>query len=142
MTKTQFVTSSSISSKTCFYRPVAGEKQGGVEPPPEIFRFELNSATKKEFCLRKWRAANGNYSFQVLLIIVGLCTVGFLCNLELCIKERNRIFALTKTANSFEEFAYFFFIKIDRSKMDRNAPMTIPELGLLDFIGFLRGPPL
>ena len=26
--------------------------------------------------------------------------------------------------------------------MDRNAPMTIPELGLLDFIGFLREPPV
>ena len=26
-------------------------------------------------------------------------------------------------------------------KMDRNAPMTIPELDLLNFIGFLRGPP-
>ena len=29
-----------------------------------------------------------------------------------------------------------FFIKIKRSKMDRNAPMTIPELDLLDFLGF------
>ena len=25
--------------------------------------------------------------------------------------------------------------------MDRNAPMTIPELDLLNFTGFLRGPP-
>ena len=33
-------------------------------------------------------------------------------------------------------------IKIVRSKMDRNAPMTIPELDLLNFIGFLRGPPV
>ena len=27
------------------------------------------------------------------------------------------------------------FIKTDRIKLDRNAPMTIPELGLWDFIG-------
>ena len=33
-------------------------------------------------------------------------------------------------------------IKIVRSKMDQNAPMTIPELDLLNFIGFLRGPPV
>ena len=26
--------------------------------------------------------------------------------------------------------------------MKRNAPMTIPELGLLEFIWFLRGPPV
>ena len=26
--------------------------------------------------------------------------------------------------------------------MDQNAPMTIPELDLLNFIGFLRGPPV
>ena len=30
------------------FRPVAGERQGG---PREIFRFELNSVTKVEFCL-------------------------------------------------------------------------------------------
>ena len=94
-----------------FIQACSRGEAGGSRAPPEIFRFELNSATKKEFCLRKWTAANGNYSFQVLLIIVGLCTVGFLCNSELCIKERNRIFALTKTANSFEVFAYFFLSK-------------------------------
>ena len=52
-----------------------------------------------------------------------------------CVKEQNRIFALPNTINSFKISAYFF-IKIDRSKMDRNVPMTIPELGLLDFFGF------
>ena len=31
----------------------------------EIFRFELNSATKVEFCLLKWTAVNGSYSFQI-----------------------------------------------------------------------------
>ena len=28
-------------------RPVAGREAGGLEPLPEVFRFELNSATKK-----------------------------------------------------------------------------------------------
>ena len=53
-------------------------------PPPYIFRFELNPATKVEFCLLKWAPVNGSYSFQALSIIVGLCTVVLLCNLELC----------------------------------------------------------
>ena len=30
--------------------PVAGGEAGGLESPPEIFRLELNSATKGEFC--------------------------------------------------------------------------------------------
>ena len=52
-------------------RPLAGGKAGGgLNPnPPEIFRFDLNSATKVEFCLLKWTAVNGSYSFQVLSII-------------------------------------------------------------------------
>ena len=32
-----------------------GETGGGARAPPEIFRFELNSATKVEFCLLKWQ---------------------------------------------------------------------------------------
>ena len=47
------------------------------------------------------------------------------CN---CVKERNRIFALPKTTNSFE-----IAFKMERSKMDRNAPITIPELDLWDW---------
>ena len=49
-----------------------------------MFRFELNSATKVEFCLLKWAAVNGSYIFQVLLTIVRLCTVVLLSNWELC----------------------------------------------------------
>ena len=60
-----------------YFRPLAGGEA-------KIFRFELNSATKVEFCLLKWTAVNGSYSFQVLSIIVRLCTVVLLCNLELC----------------------------------------------------------
>ena len=51
-------------------------------------------------------------------------------------------FALPKTTNNFKISAYFKNIKIVRSKMDRTAPMTIPELDLFNFIGFLRGPPV
>ena len=65
------------------FRPVAGGEAGGSSSPPEVFIFELNSATKVEFCLLKWIAVNGGYSFQVLSIIVRLYTV-VLCNLELC----------------------------------------------------------
>jgi len=58
----------------------------------------------------------------------------FFCAMWNCVKERNRYFALPKMTNSPKISA--FFIKIDRSKMDRNALMTIPELGLLDCIAF------
>ena len=66
------------------HRPVAGGEAVGPRAPPEIFRFESNSATKVEFCLLKWTAVHGSYSFQVLSITVRLCTVVLLCNLELC----------------------------------------------------------
>ena len=35
--------------------PQQGERQGGARAPPEIFRFELTSATKVEVCLLKWK---------------------------------------------------------------------------------------
>ena len=41
-------------------RPVAGGGAGGARAPPEIFRLELNSATKVEFFLLKWTAVNGS----------------------------------------------------------------------------------
>ena len=79
------------------FRPVAGGEAWGPRAPlPEIFRFELISATKLEFCLLKWTAVHGSYSFQVLSTIERLCTVVLLCNWN-CVKERNRIFALPKT---------------------------------------------
>ena len=37
-----------------------GRGGGGSSPPPEIFRLELNSATKVEFFLLKWTAVNGS----------------------------------------------------------------------------------
>ena len=84
-------------------RPVAGERQGGrAPPPPEIFRFELNSTTKVEFCLLKLTAFSGSYSFQVLSV-----TVLMFCAIWSCVKERDRIFPLPKTTNSFKISAYF-----------------------------------
>ena len=78
---------------------------GGAQASLEIFRFDLNSATKVEFCLLKWTAVNGSSSFQVLSIIVRLCTVvGAIWN---CVKERSRIFALPKTIDSLKISAYF-----------------------------------
>ena len=61
------------------------ERGRGVKlpPSPEIFRFELNSTTKVEFCSLKLTAVSGSYSFQVLSVTVRLCT-DVLCNLELC----------------------------------------------------------
>ena len=69
-----------------FFRHVAGgwAGGGGGGSSPEIFRFELNSATKVECWSLKWTAVNGSYSFQVLSIIVRLCTVVLVCNMELC----------------------------------------------------------
>ena len=46
--------------------------------PLEILRFKINSATKVEFCLLKWK-------LQFPSITVKLCTIVVLpCNLELC----------------------------------------------------------
>ena len=42
-----------IVQKRVYTGLLQGRSSGGARPPPEIFRFELNSATKKEFCLRK-----------------------------------------------------------------------------------------
>ena len=77
----------SSAKKSAHSRPVAGGEAGGLDPPPppEIFRFELNSATKVKFCLLTWTAVNGSYSSIVNHIcIIRLCTVVLLCNLELC----------------------------------------------------------
>ena len=108
--------------------------QGGSEPSQEIFRFELNSAKRVEFCLLKWTAVIGSYSSQVLSIILRLCIVVLLSNLKLC-KGTKSYFCFAKKDQHLKNIC-LFFIKVDRSKMDRNAPMTIPELGLLDFFGF------
>ena len=65
--------------------------------PPEIFRFELNSVTKVEFGLLKLTAVNGSYGFQVLSIILTLCTVVVLLwNLELC-KGKKSYFCSAKS---------------------------------------------
>ena len=86
----------SIRFNSIFRSVAQGERQGGLEPPPPgIFRFELNSATKLEFCLLKWTPVIGSYSFQVLSIIVRLCTVVLLCNLELR-KETKSYFCSAK----------------------------------------------
>ena len=86
----------SIRFNSIFRSVAQGERQGGLEPPPPgIFRFELNSATKVEFCLLKSTAVIGSYSFQVLSITVGSCTVVLLCNLELC-KETKSYFCPAK----------------------------------------------
>ena len=100
------------------------ERQGGLSPTPEIFRFELNSATKVEFCLLKWTTINGSYSFQVLSMIVRLCTAVLLCNLELC-EGTKSYFCSAKNDQQLKNICSFF-IKIDRSKMDRNTQMTDP----------------
>ena len=63
-------------------RLVAGRKAGGARAPPEIFRLDLNSAMSGTLPL-KWIVVNGRYSFKVLSIILRLCTVVLLCNLEL-----------------------------------------------------------
>ena len=54
-------------------------REGSSNPPPDIFRFELNSTTKVEFCLLKWTAVNESNSFQVLSSVL-------LCNWN-CEKE-------------------------------------------------------
>ena len=98
--QSRFDTSRKSIRFNSIFRPVAGGKAGGARVLPQIFRFELYSATKVEFCLLKWKAVHGSYSFQVLSITVRLCTVVLLCHWN-CVKDRNRIFALPKTNKSF-----------------------------------------
>ena len=111
-------------------RPVAGGGAGGAQAPPEIFRLELISATK----------VNGSYSFKVLSIMVRLCTLVLLCNLELC-KGTKWYFYSAKNSQQVLNIC-LLSIEINRSKMDRDASITVPELDLLNFIGFLRGLPV
>ena len=87
------------------YWPVAGGGAGGLEspPPPTNFQTSIKFCNNSGIFLLKWTAVNGSKSFKVLSIIVRLCSVVLLCNLEL---ERNRIFALPKTTNSFKLSAY------------------------------------
>ena len=59
----------SAKKKSSLQARSKGRGRGLEAPPSEIFRFELNSATKVEFCLLTWTAVNGSYSFQVLSII-------------------------------------------------------------------------
>ena len=108
----------------------------GARASTEFFRFELNSASKVEFCSLKWTAVNGSYSFQVISIIVRLCTTVLLCNLELSKGAKPlRYFCSAKNDQQLKNIC-LFFIGIYRGKMDRNATLTIRELGLLDLIGF------
>ena len=62
----------------CYERDLQARSRGrgrGARTLPEIFRFGLNSATKVEFFSLKWTDVNESFSFQVLSIIVRLCTV-------------------------------------------------------------------
>ena len=70
------------------------------------------------------------YSFQVLSTTVRLCTVVLLGNLELC-KGAKSHFCSAKNNQELKNIR-LFFIKIDRSKMDRNATMN------LDFFLFCK----
>ena len=110
------------------FRPVAGGEAWGPRASlPEIFRFELNSATKLEFCLLKWTAVHGSYSFQVLSTIERLCTVVLLCNWN-CVKERNRIFALPKTM-----WALKYLLIFHQNRQKQNGSKCTNELGIFWF---------
>ena len=100
---------------------------------PEIFRLELISATLK------WNFATKIDSCQ-WSIIVRLCTIVLLSNLELC-KGTKSYFCSAKNNEQLWNIC-LLSIKIDRSRMHRNAQIITPELVLLNFIGFLRGPPV
>ena len=88
-------------------RPVAGAARAPPTPKKKNFRFEINSAIKVEFCLLKWTAVNGSYSFQVLSIIVRLCTVVLLYNLELC-KGKESYFCSAKYDQQLLKYLLIF----------------------------------
>ena len=92
-------------------------KGRGAVAPPEIFGFEQNSAKKVEFCLLKWT------------IIVRLCAFVLQCNLELC-KETKSYFCSAKNNQALKCLLIFH-----QNRQKQN------ELGLLEFIAVLRGPP-
>ena len=76
----------------------------GAQAPPEIFRLESllqkwNFSTKMDSC--QW-----NLKFQS---VVDHSKIMYCCSFVLfwnCVNERNRIFALPKTTNSFKITAY------------------------------------
>ena len=51
-------------------------------------------------------------------------------------EDTKRIMSTEKFRDFRETGPCLFFIKVDRSKIERNALMTILELGLLFFFGF------
>ena len=98
--------------------------------------FDLNSATKVEFCLLKQTAVNGSQRFQVFTIIVRYIVVVPLYGLELC-KETKSYFCSAKKQPTALKYLLPFH-QNRKNKKNQNAPLTIPELGLLDIIGFLE----
>ena len=117
-----------------------GRSRGELNPPRN-FQIWVKFQAKVEFSLLKWRAVNGSYSFQVLSIIVRLCTVVLLCNLELRKVTESYFFSGKKQATALKYLPLIFHQ--NRRKQNRaKCTNDNPELGLLDFIGILRGPPV
>ena len=86
------------------FRPVAGGGAGGAQAPPEIFRLE-SLLQKWNFCT-KVDSCQWNLKFQSIVDhskIMYCCSSVQFWN---CVNERNRIFALPKTTNSFKISAY------------------------------------
>ena len=73
--------------------------------------------------------------------LVRLCTVVLLCNLDLRKGTESYFFAGKKQATALKYLPLIFHQ--NRQKQNRaKCTNDDPELGLLDFIGFLRGPPV
>ena len=114
------------------FRPVAG-REAGAPPPPEIFRFELNSATKVEFCLLEWTDYQWKLHFPS---IVDHSKIMCCCSsAQFRIVQRNEIvfFLCHKRPTALKYLLIFHQNgqKLNGSKCTNDNP----EHGLLDLFG-------
>ena len=101
-----------------------GRGRGGSSLHPRNFEIWNKFRFKSGILLTKMNSCQRNLQFPS---IVDHSKIMY-CYLEWC-KGTKSYFCSAKIN---EQNISLFFIKIDRSKMNRNAPMTLPEIGLLD----------
>ena len=74
----------SIQVKSLQIEVVSRHHRSRFDTCRKSIQFNSIFRGKVEFCLLKWTAVNGSYSFQVLSIIIRLCIVIILCKFKLC----------------------------------------------------------
>ena len=111
------------------FRPVAGGEAGGLEPHrPTHFHIWIKLHYRIEILLTKLDSCQWKLQFPSIADPSKTMYCYVLC------KGTKSYFCSAKYDRQLKKIC-LFFMKIDRSQMDRNAPMTIPEPELLGFFG-------